>query len=258
MSRVQKIGLEVELAMFQQQTPVVCDFFPYTKEQPLERQGSLYHKDASMFELAMAPCRTGKELDSVYQQALRYAASFLPSGTVFKCLPAAEYTEEELAKDPYASVLGCGASANIYGDSGVMPDAYENNVRYAGLHINVELNGDSPNDISVLGMDATAGLKSVRDWEQPFRKDIIQRRTVYGKAGEHRMKPFGMEYRTLPASSWEETTGSELFALTERAVKLGAQELLPHAACIQHAINTCNAREADRLIKIIHGNSGAI
>ena len=257
---VQTIGLEVELAVYKLKRPVVCDFLPYTKADPLVKKGTLYHKDASMFELAMRPCTDGVQLDSAYAEALAEATAMLPAHAEFECVPCVEYTDEELSKDSYASVLGCGASMNLYDGHVAMPSSYANNKRYAGLHVNM----GSYNNLSassVLAMDATLGLKSVRDWEQDYKDDIQERRSVYGRAGEYRIKDFGdeeifgLEYRTLPASSWIKTDGTELFSLVNRALALRLKDIAPHAKDIQYAIDNCDSTLANRLINTIHSNT---
>ena len=249
--RAQSIGIEVELAVFKLRRPVVCDFLPYTKEAPLEQGGTLYHKDASMFEIAMRPCTDGRGLDDAYVEAIEQAMSMLPEGMAFDLVPAVEYSDEELANDPYASVLGCGASENLYAGYVNMPEAYPDNVRYAGMHINIQGEGRlSPHRVAAL--DATLGLKSVRDWEQDYRAAIQRRRTVYGRAGEFRRKPFGIEYRTLPASAWGQTSGEEVFSLVNQAFTLRTQDLRPLAGDIQQAIDTCDAGMADTLLQQIH------
>jgi len=90
-----KIGLEVEIGVFKRMMPVVCDFLPYTKEDPLTENGNVYHKDASMLEMAMRPCSTGKELDSTYKEALKKARSLLPRQLSLKCVPSACYSDDE-------------------------------------------------------------------------------------------------------------------------------------------------------------------
>ena len=253
--QAQRIGIEVELAVFRLRHPVVCSFLPYTKEAPMEQAGTLYHKDASMFEIAMRPCANGMELDAAYIEALNQAYGMLPAGAEFELLPAVEYSSDELATDEYASVLGCGTSMNIYKGYIDMPNKYPDNTRYAGMHVNIQAD-DYMQDLSILTLDATLGLKSVRDWEQPWRESIQARRTMYGLAGEHRRKDFGLEYRTLPASSWGQTSGDELFSLVNTALSLDPYQLTPLADQIEYAINSCNAQEADSLLQQIH--SGAI
>ncbi len=246
------IGLEVELTVQRLARPVVCSFLPYTKEEPLDIEGNLYHKDASMFELAMRPASTGEELDNIYRQALQQAQSLLPAGAELVCVPSAEYTDEELASDEYASVLGCGASMNLYEGSVPMPDEYPDNRRYAGLHINIGTDGTYDQSIMpshALCLDAVIGLHSVINWEQEHKEEIQARRSVYGRAGEYRMKEFtpevhGIEYRTLPASSWVQTTGSELFQMVRRALSLPPELVAPYAHEIQSAIDTCDLEAA--------------
>lgn len=253
MNKINKIGIEVELAVFQIAKPVVCGFLPYTKDDPYDIGGTLFHKDASMFEIAMPPCVNGIELDDEYQKAMVEVRKLLPQGHHIELRPAVEYSNEQLESDPYASVLGCGASQNLYGRDIQMPDEYENNVRYAGLHVNIEGVDELPPRRTVLGLDAVLGLKSVRDWERSWSDAIRQRRTLYGSAGEFRVKDFGIEYRTLPSCAWTHTDGTELFTLVNRALNTDFDELVPYADDIQDAINTSNSNKAGELMNEIFG-----
>jgi len=131
-----------------------------------------------------------------------------------------------------------------------MPEEYPDGTRYAGMHVNIST-GDTLDSIDALRLDAILGLTSVRDWEQEYKEQIRQRRTVYGRAGEHRLPEFGIEYRTLPATSWECTTGTELFSLVKQALSLDKAIIIPFASQIQQAIDTCDAGIADDILQQI-------
>lgn len=248
-----QIGIEVELAVFKQAKPVVCDFLPYTKELPLEVARNLYHKDASFLEMAMRPCSSGEELDDVYQEALAQARTLLPDGVGVAAVPCIEYSDEELSKDPYASVMGCSPSDNIYPDTVTIPDQYPDNRRYAGTHVNIST-GNPIDPYQVLALDAVLGLKSVRDYEQPYRDDIVSRRKVYGRAGEHRVPVFGIEYRTLPSSTFAKMGGVELFRLVSLALSIPYESLTEWYQDIGKAINTCDAKLAAKLIRRVEAS----
>ena len=242
--KVDKIGIEVEMTVFQLSRPVVCSFLPYTKKKPLDVDGNLFHKDASMFEVALRPCSTGAEIEEEWDKALAQARSMLPAGAIFDLLDAVEYSTTELRNDPYASVMGCSSSQSIYPGTRPTPSAYRDNYRYAGMHVSISADEFIP-DEQVLALDAVLGIKSVLDWEHHTTDAVVKRRKTYGRAGEFRRTPFGIEYRTLPASAWRHLTGDQLFELVDKALNTDVSRLVPHLGFIQETINSSSWWRAD-------------
>lgn len=240
--QIKTLGIEVEFGVIKGGEPVTCGFLPYTKDQPFDLDGTLYHKDASMFEVAMAPIETPQELTALYQRTKDLAMQMLPGGMHLVTIPSLEYSDEQLAADPYASVLGCSKTHNIH-PTGHLPEEYEDNTRYGGLHLNIGT-GEKMTVWNVMGLDFGVALYSVINWEQPFKQEIIKRRQFYGKAGEHRFKDFGLEYRTLPNFILEVTTAEEIFERVNQALSLQESDLKPHIDILDDmalAINTCDA-----------------
>jgi len=79
-----------------------------------------------------------------------------------------------------------------------------------------------------------------------------KRRSLYGKAGAHRVKPYGVEYRVL-SNKW--LASKELMAWAFRASKKAADDLLDGKVLqnqfgdIQEIINTSNVEAALGIIK---------
>lgn len=247
---MKQIGVEIELAVFRGRLPIVCDFLPYQKNDPLDISGSLFHKDASMLEIAMAPVSTPSEFNTLAAEVMGQARGLIPAGTYLLPRPRVEYTEAELAKDEYASVLGCHASDNLYSGQVRMPEEYPDTSRYGGVHLNLDdswLEGGW-GVLDVLKLDAGVGLHAVMNHEQAYAEDIRTRRKFYGRAGEHRFKPFGIEYRTLSAASWPHLTGNVLFDMVDNALALDIEVLKPVAKDIEAAINQCDLKAATELV----------
>ncbi len=257
------LGLEVETTVRTEGGPRVCSFLPYTKDNPLKINGLLLHKDASMLELAMPPVDVPyymnkrnpiKDLEDLWSTAIEEAQKLLPENSALSCEAAVEYTDDELERDPYASILGCSQSKNLYTGFTPIPPSYQNNTRYGGLHINLGRNENRsfrPSD--VLMLDATLGLVSVSQHEQPFKEQMIERRKYYGRAGEYRMKTFpgnksGLEYRTLPASTWATMGATGLFSCLQTLDARNVQSFFPYYKDIQNAINTCDGEAATDLL----------
>ncbi len=114
-----------------------------------------------------------------------------------------ELDEESFARvSPNAKVLGCAPSMNIYGDEGraAIPDGQTYRKRSAGGHIHIGLSDKTKTLVQqyperlVRLMDLCVGIPSVLVDRDPRN---IERRTVYGRAGEFRLPAHGLEYRTL-------------------------------------------------------------
>ena len=99
-----------------------------------------------------------------------------------------------------ARIVGCAPSLSIYGDPPPNVDGSAYPGRSAGGHIHLGYNtpkGADKLEVAediVAMLDVFVGNTSVlldRD------KKAAERRELYGRAGEFRLKPYGLEYRTL-------------------------------------------------------------
>ena len=113
-----------------------------------------------------------------------------------------EVDREELdSLSPATRILGCKPSRNMYGDKPITVDAKEYRKRSAGGHHHYGLNthaniyNDRSNLVPLL--DMFLGSTCVMLDRDP---GAAERRENYGRAGEHRLPAYGLEYRTL--SNW--------------------------------------------------------
>ncbi len=134
-------------------------------------------------------------------------------------------------------MLGCAPSQNIYPD--VRPIYIENpralQIRFAGGHIHIGkiiaealLSSTVKSLDSILGVCATALLDGLDD---------PRRRSYYGRAGEFRLPPHGLEYRTLSSAINMHP------AMTHLAFDLGRQTVW----AVERGYNnlwTCSEQEA--------------
>ena len=156
--------------------------------------------------------------------------------------------------------LGCDPSLNIYGEQGQIPgDARHLPWRFAGGHIHfghphltgAADRGRAAADV-VADLDKILGIWSV-GVAGPYEA-LQKRRTFYGLAGEFRIPPHGVEYRSL-SNFW--LASPEMFELTfgvaERVFMssiVGAAKFwLNDFKLTKHTINSYDVAMARRMIK---------
>lgn len=149
------------------------------------------------------------------------------------------FSEDELAH-PDARIFGCDPDFNTWTKKmNPSPRAKDANLRSCGGHIHFGTDELHLNPWSVgRAADLFLGVQSLE-----FDKDTA-RRELYGKAGAVRIKPYGVEYRTL-SNFWlkSEKLMRWVYHQSERAVEFvkAGHDLSPdEGALIQECINTSN------------------
>lgn len=168
-------------------------------------------------------------------------------GLLLKKESAVYFPEEEL-KDPRALEFGCDPDFNAWtGKRNPRPKANDARLRSCGGHVHIGYDFTSPEQALevVRGMDFYLGLGSVMIDEGELRKQL------YGKAGAFRIKPYGVEYRTLSNFwVWDETLIGWVYDNTSLVLDavLTGRSFLEYADVINDAINNNNKDLAQRLI----------
>ncbi len=208
--RVISFGCDPEIFVKNQQGDVcsAIGHFGGTKEHPkpikILGEGFAVQEDNVLVEFNIPPAKDGAEfvksvqatVDVLAKRALRKGLSFT-QGSAFSLKP--EYLE-----DAKARVFGCDPDYNAYtGRANPAPRAKDKCLRSAGGHIALGLedwatsptpHGASQNEWArhiVRNLDFLWGIPSILLDDGELRKEL------YGKAGAYRVKPFGVEYRTL-------------------------------------------------------------
>lgn len=117
--------------------------------------------------------------------------------------------------------FGCMPSFNAYGIKGRGSEGHTVPYRFAGGHIHFgigELSEDVMEEL-VKTLDTVLGIASVSMFE---RFDNPVRREYYGLAGEYRLPPWGLEYRTL-SNAWvfNPDLATKVLELSRRVVVMG-------------------------------------
>lgn len=146
---------------------------------------------------------------------------------------AAIFPDEEL-QHPMAKVFGCDPDYNAWTQrTNPRPKAADARLRSCGGHVHVgaELTTDQKWELGQ-AMDFYLGVPSVLMDEGEMRKQL------YGKAGAMRIKPYGMEYRTL-SNFWifDQTKIGWVYDQTARA--LTAIEAGTKFKDLRKAITSC-------------------
>lgn len=183
----------------------------------LGRAGFAVLEDNVACEFNIAPASTLGEFDSNIDWAVDNIKKHLGEMNLkFSRLASASFPDKEL--DSYgAQVFGCDPDYNAWTKKrNPRPRAKDGNLRSCGGHIHV---GTEVDPIAVVrAMDLFLGVPSV------IADPDVDRRSLYGKAGAHRIKPYGPEYRTL-SNFWIFSKEAVKWAYTEtgRAVEYAAE-----------------------------------
>lgn len=168
---------------------------------------------------------------------------------------------KELEKLPRElTEFGCMPSYNIYDIAGEGGEGKDVPYRFAGGHIHFGI-ADRPEYMKkipqiVEALDATLGVICVslyRNYDNPVR------RRWYGLAGEHRLPPHGLEYRTL-SDAWifHPKTVEVMFDLARKVVVATVEGKNEWVADRGEVISCILQSDVKTAIKIIQANNGKL
>lgn len=138
--------------------------------------------------------------------------------------------------------LGCDPDYNAYtGEKNKKPNPYQS-LRTAAGHVHIGVD-DADVVHLVKCLDLFLGVPSV------VLDHDTERRSMYGKAGCYRPKPYGVEYRTL-SNFWlkEPSLMQWVFNTTKLVAETYKDISLPDELTIQECINNSNLSVANQLI----------
>ena len=208
------VGADVENFLIDKDgKPVPCiELIGGTKEAPIPLkelgEGFAVQEDNVLLEYNIPPAKTRSmfvyNIMRIQEELRRRVAE---KGLVMVPSASMHFTQAQL-DHPQARRFGCEPDFNVWerrvNDSPKSDSPETATLRTAGGHIHVSFNVNDelpkfPEHITemetvVMGMDVFIGIPSVI-----LDKDT-ERRKLYGKAGAHRRKPYGIEWRT--SSPW--------------------------------------------------------
>ena len=201
---------------------------PGTKKRPKKVKNGAVQRDNVMAEFNITPANSSEEFKSNIRDVLSALAKIVhPNELVVQA--SAEFPESAL-KAAEAKVFGCDPDFDSWAlaMNRIDGSAAFSNFRSAGGHLHIgkrkgieDMLDDPYGKVEVVKMlDIFVGIPSI--FLDPD-KTAPARRALYGKAGAHRPKPYGVEYRAL-GNFWVRSPAltDVVYALADVAVRLCA------------------------------------
>lgn len=232
------------------------NMIPGDKKRPHKVDKGAVQVDGMALEFNINPAATELEFVGNVQEVMKTLASMVP-GYELAPVPVADFSLEYIKSQPMvARELGCEPDYNAYtGEANIKPNA-ELPMRTASGHVHIGWT----NDQSIFDMEHMAKARAVAQQldislglASLFYDDDVRRRSMYGKGGALRYKPYGVEYRTL-SNAWLLT--AERMAWVFRTTKKSVEMLMDGRALfmetdedIQAIINNSDKAKAEKLVK---------
>jgi hypothetical protein len=229
-------GCDPELFVLDAEGVAVCadGLIPGTKTDPYKVPGGAVQVDGMAAEFNIDPVTTFEDFQSNCKLVMGSLKKMLPKGYTLSAVPAMEFTEKVWEESPdHAKELGCSPDFNAWTlEANPPPTPPEGSrLRTASGHIHVGWTNDidpfNPDHIGhcvdlVKQLDWFLGT-----WSVTVDKDN-RRRSLYGKAGAMRFKPYGVEYRVL-SNFWLTTPNrmEKMWDRTQTAIHSMRDRCLP-------------------------------
>lgn len=267
-------GADPELMLFSTEENKIVSSIPVLKQDknnPIDLgDGIKMYADNVLVETAFPPSKTKEGMLTLMQTVFSRMQEKL--GDKYRLLPKAAHIFEpaqlkiEHGIDPFE--IGCVPSIDVYEQAVLMPNGFPDGLRTGSFHIhlgnqdyNKKKNGGhfltfNSRENTIKLMDVFVGCASIL-----FDKDesSVTRRKLYGQAGNFRITPYGIEWRTLGNYALTSRTLTEfvldLVGHVVSHVNNGTEQdilKLVDPTVVREAINTCNIKLAeDILIKAL-------
>lgn len=213
------VGSDAELPVFLLDgTPIpVTGLVGGTKDQPrpLGRlpKGFMIQEDNVNAEFNIPPASNGEQFEHNILVGVEGVQKELPPTMFVQAVAATEY-KIELLKPPGLQVFGCDPDYNAWTkEENSKPKCDNPCLRTAAAHVHIGWADPTDDDRMALvrALDFRLGYAYIG-------ADDKRRRQLYGKAGAHRPKVYGVEYRVL-GNAWLQRGGpSDVFRSVLQAV----------------------------------------
>lgn len=209
-------------------------------------KGCAVQEDNVAVEFNIPPATSVDEFIGSINHALEYLTNHVVEKGLLLSVTASKVFDKDQLEHPKAKAFGCTPDMNVWTKQQNDPPKPDKELRTCGGHIH--FGGLKRLDRWQLGRwcDMTLALPSVLEDED------TQRRSMYGKAGCIRIKPYGIEYRTL-SNYWlrDENTMRTVYNRALDAVDRTLTGWLltdEEGKDIQEAINNSDKKAAEQLM----------
>ena len=161
------------------------------RPRPIDLEGNALQEDNVAVEFNTAVAADAKTFAKHVAYNLNAIRTLLPAHKL-STLSAFSFSTDQL-DTPQAQMFGCEPDINAWtGKINAKPFCEDPNLRSAGGHIHIGAECARTHPLKLIqACDLFLGVPSV------VKDPSHERRSLYGKAGACRVKPFGVEYRTL-------------------------------------------------------------
>lgn len=214
--------------------------------KPIDEVGHAILEDNVAVEFNIQPATSYDAFRSSIHKVLDHLRGILP-GYDFSKSSAVSFPDAEL-DSPQAQEFGCEPDFDAWLKKvNPKPNAKDKNLRSCGGHIHVGSDIAKAEPIELIrAMDVFLGVPSV-----PLDVDGEARRSLYGAPGCFRIKPYGVEYRTLSNFwIWDDKLIEWAFNGTQRALEfISSGQRVPeeHKDLIQRCILQSNMDDFKQL-----------
>jgi hypothetical protein len=205
-------GLDPELFLIRDDGALLSaiPYFLGTKDAQTPLKKGMVQHDNVAVEFGIEPAKTEKAWLGNIRTVLSQIIPMVPKNARLLVRASEIFPSSELQSDE-ANRFFCDVDFDAYdvAPNAAPPDAKTSNLRSCGGHIHIghpAIADDFTNQIGLTkAMDVFVGIPSLLLDKDPTS---FRRRKLYGKAGCHRPKEYGIEYRTL-GNFW---VGTEVLA----------------------------------------------
>lgn len=226
--------------------------------------GGTIQRDNVAIEVATAPANSGSDFVDKVRKTFADLMTHIPEGHELVVTPYAEFDLDQLQHEE-AQAFGCTPDFDVWTlDQNVAPYAGDTRMRSCGAHIHVGYTEGSGNGFLlefpgrfkvVKMMDLFHGvISTVLD----SSKAALERKKLYGRAGCHRITPYGIEYRVL-SNFWMKSPSLVMLmdSLTVdvlRLIREGKDEDLINKVGPEVIISTINKGNIEKAMDIINSH----
>lgn len=200
-----KFGCDPELFVFDPSgKPVPAGrFFPGTKAAPHKVEFGAVQVDGFAAEFNIDPATDFNEFNRNISAVIKQMSSFIPSGYTLEAVPFVRFDKETFdSASEDEKELGCQPDFNAWEMSVNPPPDTEHDpyMRCAAGHVHIGWTEDA-DILDKQHILNCCDLVKQLDWHLGGWSVLMDsdptRRTLYGRAGACRLKPYGVEYRVL-------------------------------------------------------------